>query len=491
MLKNITGKLLGMIIMIVVIIAFLVPSGMSMFGTPSVVATVGPDKIEYREYQQEMDRQQYYMGQFYGIKNFTQEQIEQLGLKNHALMSIFQRHWLNFFSEQMKIEASNDAVIKQIQQEPAFQKDGQFNLDIYKRVLEANHLTPKTFEENMRQQVSGQIRNALMARVPQSAALKQDLNTFAQERLKVDFVKFDLASLDKFIPISPAELKTFTSSAEGQKKIKAIFDQRKAAYDEPEQVRAHHILILAESDEDTSAAEDKINKIAKEVTPANFAKLAKKYSEDPGSNDKGGDLGLIRQGMMVPEFDNVAFSLPVGKISEVVKSPYGFHLILVTEKRPAKEAQLADYTQKIATELLQQAKRDEEQKLAANLTNQVKTALQNGQTEKLQALQKQYKFTYTKNSTINRLQGIPQLTLKENEFADLFTNIGKIFVFPGLDHVIIIKSSPAAKATKEEIAAAEKETENRQFYWARKLQEDVVSAMEGKYPAKVKNNINF
>jgi len=487
MLKDITGKLLGMFIMIVVIIAFLVPSGMSMFGTPTVVATVGPDKIEYREYQMEMDRQQRFIGQFYGIKNFTQEQIEKLGLKNHALLSIFQRHWLKFFSEQMKIGAPDEAVIKLIQQEPAFQRDGKFDLNLYKRILESNHLTTKGFEEDMRQQVAGQTRDALLARVAQSEAFKKDLNTFAQERLKVDFVKFDLASLDKFIPVSSAELNAFLKSAEGQKKIKAIFEQRKATYDEPEQIRVRHLLIAASDDDDLSVAEEKINKLAKEITPANFAQLAKKHSEDPGSKAKGGDLGLIRPGMMVPEFDEVAFSLPVGKVSEVVKSPYGFHLILVTEKKPAKEAKLADYQKTIATELLQQAKRDDEQKLAADLTNQVKAALQKGNPEKLKALQKQYKFTYTKDSTINRLQGIPQLTLKENEFAELFTNVGKTFVYSGLDHVIIIKSSPAAKATAEEIAAAEKDTENRQFYWARKLQEDVLHGMEAKYPAKIKN----
>ncbi|MBP5296352.1 MAG: SurA N-terminal domain-containing protein [Bacteriovoracaceae bacterium] len=494
MLGKITSGVLGIVVLILVVITFLIPSGMTMFGTPSVVATVGPDKVEYREYQRELERQQQYIGQFYGIKSFTPEQIEKLGLKRNALTSIFQRHWMKFLAEELKIQAPNGAIIQQIETAPYFQKDGKFDVNTYKLVLASNHLTPKDFEADIGQQIVRQLTDVLILRVPQSDNFKNDLNTFAQQRLKVDYVKFDLSSLDKFIKISAAERNAFMNSEEGQKKIKAIFDQRKSSYDVPEQVRVRHLLVAAADDEETTEedrqkAEKKIRQLAQQITPANFAQLAQKNSDDPGSKAKGGDLGLIRRGMMVGEFEDAAFSLPVNKVSDVVRTNYGYHLILVTEKIPAKEAKIEDYQTAIATELLQQSKRDEEQKLAAQLTEQVEKALKINDTSKLKALQKQYRFTYNAAANINRLQGLPQLTLKESEFADLFSHIGKTFVYKGLDHVIVIKSSPPAPAKPDEVAATLRENENRQYYWGRKLQEDILNAMQAKYPPQVKKNM--
>ena len=407
-------------------------------------------------------------------------------------MSIFQRHWMKFFAEQLKVKAPNGAIIEQIEAAPYFQKDGKFDVNTYKLVLASNHLAPKDFEADIGEQVIRQLTDLLVVRVPQATNFKNDLNTFAQQRLTVDYVKFDLSSLDKFIKVSKAEREAFMNQEDGQKKIKAIFDQRKASYDVPEQVRVRHILIAADeeaSEEDRQKAEAKIKKLAQQVTPENFAQLANKNSDDPGSKDKGGDLGLIRRGMMAEEFEDAAFSLPKNKVSEVVHTTYGYHLILVTEKVAPKEAKIEDYQTEIATELIQQSKRDEEQKLAAQLTKQVESAIQNNRKSELQALQKQYHFAYNAGAKVNRLQGLPQLTLKENEFADLFTHIGKTFVYKGLDHVIVIKSSPAAKETPEEVAATIRENENRQFYWGRKLQEDILQAMQAKYPPHVKKNM--
>ena len=89
-----------------------------------------------------------------------------------------------------------------------------------------------------------------------------------------------------------------------------------------------------------------------------FAKLAKQYSEDPGSKDKGGDLGWILKGQTVPEFQQVAFSLPVGQLSDLVKSQYGYHIFLVEASRPAVHLALKDVTDEIHGKLL--AKKEEE-----------------------------------------------------------------------------------------------------------------------------------
>lgn len=141
-------------------------------------------------------------------------------------------------------------------------------------------------------------------------------------------------ALAKDVTITPAQVKQY-------------FDKNHATFDKPEQVQARHILVP-----DLATA----NKIEAQLKtdPSKFADLAKQYSTDPGSKDKGGDLGWFRRGQMVPAFDKVAFSLPVNQISEPVKSPFGYHIIQVEGKQPGQTATLANSTQRITDMLRQQ-----------------------------------------------------------------------------------------------------------------------------------------
>ncbi len=128
--------------------------------------------------------------------------------------------------------------------------------------------------------------------------------------------------------------------------ISAYFAKNHAAFDKPAQVEARHILVP-----DLATA----NKIEAQLKAgAKFSALAKQYSMDPGSKDKGGELGWFRRGQMVPAFDQAAFSLPIGKISAPVKSPFGYHIIQVQKRQPGVKATLANTHARIADLLRQQ-----------------------------------------------------------------------------------------------------------------------------------------
>ena len=133
--------------------------------------------------------------------------------------------------------------------------------------------------------------------------------------------------------------------------VAAFFKQNHAALDKPEQVRARHILV---PDLKTAQLVE-----AKLKAGGDFAALAKQYSADPASKDKGGELGFFGHGQMVQPFDAAAFSLPVGKISAPVKSPFGYHIIQVEEKKPAVKATLAGSNAQIRQTLLQQAEQQQ------------------------------------------------------------------------------------------------------------------------------------
>lgn len=133
--------------------------------------------------------------------------------------------------------------------------------------------------------------------------------------------------------------------------ISTYFEDNKETFDQAEQVEASHILV---EDEKTA------KKVAKEIAEGgDFAKLAAEYSTDTQTADNGGSLGYFGKGDMVEEFENVAFDLDINKISDPVKSEYGYHIIKVTGKKEAKKANLEDSKDVIKETLLSERLQEE------------------------------------------------------------------------------------------------------------------------------------
>ncbi len=128
--------------------------------------------------------------------------------------------------------------------------------------------------------------------------------------------------------------------------VNEFFKKNHAQLDKQPQVRARHILVpdIAKANQ----VEQKLQSGTK------FEDLAKQYSTDPGSKDKGGELGMFKKGSMVPSFEAVAFSIPIGQISKPVKSPFGYHIIQVEERQNGQKATLASSRTQIVDQLRQQ-----------------------------------------------------------------------------------------------------------------------------------------
>lgn len=164
--------------------------------------------------------------------------------------------------------------------------------------------------------------------------------------------------------------------------LKAIYQQNIQQYQVPDRVHAEHILLTTVGKTDAEVAE--IKKTAESVLAqakkgANFEELAKKYSEDPGSKTKGGDLGWLLRGQTVPEFEKAAFSLPKGAISDLIRTQYGFHIIKVLDKETAHTKPFDEVKDSIRVPLLLQ-KVDQEagaisDKMSAEIRQSNKTTL--------------------------------------------------------------------------------------------------------------------
>jgi foldase protein PrsA len=129
--------------------------------------------------------------------------------------------------------------------------------------------------------------------------------------------------------------------------VAAYFAKNHTLLDKPAQVRARHILLADKATADAVEAKLKAG--------GDFAALAKQYSTDTSTKDKGGELGFFGKGQMVPAFQDAAFALPVGAISVPVKSPFGWHIIQVEDRKAATKATLAGSYQQIKDQLTQQA----------------------------------------------------------------------------------------------------------------------------------------
>jgi peptidyl-prolyl cis-trans isomerase C len=124
-----------------------------------------------------------------------------------------------------------------------------------------------------------------------------------------------------------------------EKEAKAYYDKNPDLFKSPEQVKARHILIQVPkeaSEEDKKKLKEKADEVLKKVKAGeDFAKLAAENSDDPGTKSKGGELGFFSKGSMVPAFEQAAFSLKPGEVSELVETEFGFHVIKVDEKKEA------------------------------------------------------------------------------------------------------------------------------------------------------------
>ena len=177
----------------------------------------------------------------------------------------------------------------------------------------------------------------------QVAAMRKQFPTEAEfskalaaRNTTVDQLKAD-ARVDMVInKMMESELATTVAATEAE--AKDFYDKNPDRFKQPEGVRASHILIMAndKADEATKkTARAKIDGLLKRVKAGeDFAALAKENSQD-GSASQGGDLGFFQRGRMVPAFDQAAFALKPGEVSEVVTTEFGYHIIKLTEKKEA------------------------------------------------------------------------------------------------------------------------------------------------------------
>nr|WP_317891040.1 peptidyl-prolyl cis-trans isomerase [Edaphobacter bradus] len=188
--------------------------------------------------------------------------------------------------------------------------------------------------------------------------------TAVPETRKIQYVAFDASNLPGGKPqVSDAD-------------VQAYYNQHKDQFQVKDQVKVRHILIAVPAGADAktdAAAKGKAEDLLKQIKGgANFAELAQKNSDDPGSKPQGGELGWLDRGKTVPEFDKAAFSLPVGQTSDLIKTQFGYHILQVEDKKTAHMRPLDEVKGEIVPVLEQQRIGAAEQTFASQLASDAK-----------------------------------------------------------------------------------------------------------------------
>lgn len=293
--------------------------------------------------------------------------------KYSTLERMLQERVIAAAAQKQLIGVSDQRLANWLQQDPNIaslrKPDGSIDVERYRQLAAAQGLTPEGLESRLRQDmtqrqvINGVIESAMFPQVvadltiaafferreiqmarfstanhraslkPSQEELKAYLDKHSAryqspQKADIEYVLLDLASIEKDITLPEADLRTY-------------FEQNQQALSAKEERRASHILINAPkgmAEADRAKAREKAQSLLEQIKkqPKQFAALARQHSQDPGSAPQGGDLDYFARGAMVKPFEDAAFALSVGGISDLVESEFGFHIIQLTDIRKPK-----------------------------------------------------------------------------------------------------------------------------------------------------------
>ena len=394
--------------------------------------------IHPREFSDAYDREFNTMRQRFGDA-LDKKTAEMLGLKQRTLNGLIDRHVLLVAGQQLGLSVSPHTLQKTIGAMAAFQSGGQFDAERYRQLLRNNQLTPAAFETQLVADIIvGQIGQIIRAGVAIPDILVQNLYRLENEKRVVETLTLQPKLLEDRIVISDEALTSYMQTHKDRfmtparvklhyvvldaesvadsiqvtdSEINTFYNENQSDFVKEERRQASHILARHNSEEGDPL--ERIQQAQARLEKGEpFADVAKALSDDV-SREKGGDLGEFTRGMMVPAFDEVAFSLLAGKVSQPVKTEFGYHLILVNAIHAAETKSLEQATEEIKKRLVALKSQDVVYERSTVLEDQIYVS------SDLKSIAADLKIAYHETDFISRgvgkdLQGVEQ----DNKFLD-------------------------------------------------------------------------
>ena len=318
----------------------------------TAIAKVDGEDIDINIYYQELSTQQRNLQQQLGAA-YTQE-IDNV-LKQNLIDSLINEKLIENYANSLDIVTLDDEVKSVIEMNQAFLVDGVFSQDRYLQLLRLNSYSPAAYEIAQSKALNReQIKRNLSGSAFMSSTQTKQLNDLASQEREASYLALNTENYMDEVSVSQSQISDYfnenrSSFVEGRKvkvdfveltldsmeepespsndDLKNLYDDNAELYTNPERRRAQHILVESEE-----LAKDLLNQIKE---GADFAELAKANSEDTSSSEEGGDLGFFERELMGAEFDEAAFAMNIGDVSEVVTTDYGYyHIIKLTDIEP-------------------------------------------------------------------------------------------------------------------------------------------------------------
>ena len=331
--------------------------------------------------------------------------LKQLGIDRQILNQLIDEEAMVAEARKQGIKVSDAEIRERILTLPGFQENGKFiGEQRYRQLLQFQNppMTTADFEGSLRRALQiEKLRNAITGWMAVTDADVAAEYRKRNEKVKLDVVPVTADAFKDKVTVTDADL---TAAFEKDKEKYRIGEKRKikyallnvdqvrqtiqvtqadidgfyktnlSQYQTPAQVRASHILLKTEG-KDEAAVKAKAEDVLKQAKApgADFAALAKKYSEDDSNAGNGGDLDYFGRGRMVPEFENAAFGMKSGEISDLVKTAFGFHIIKVVDNKPEATRPVSEVKSEIEEQLKWQKAQAEAEKIAKSLEPSLKT----------------------------------------------------------------------------------------------------------------------
>ncbi len=457
---------------------YLVPQGPATGEVSTdTVAKVGDESITVNDIRQQLNQIE--------RNNQVPKQLESFYAQQILQNLVFQRE-LEYEAKRLGITVSDQERADRIRLylPMAFNGGSFIGMDQYTALVQQRfQLTVPAFEDLIRQGLlEEKFRKLVTDGISVGPAELAEEYRYKNEKIKLDYALIKPEDLEAKITPTDAEIRAEYEKNKSRYQVperrsvryalldtnqlrqtvqvpedvlKKQYQDNIRQYEVPNQVHVQHILFKtvgqtdAEVAETKKKAEDDLKQARK---GAKFDELAKKYSEDPGSKDKGGDLGWIRQGQTVPEFEKEAFSLAPGQISDLVRTQYGFHIIKVLEKQTAHTKPFDE----VKDALRAQAALNQAEKQATDTVDQISRAIRQSSKVPLDDLARQYHLTLGETRPVSASDPLLELANSQEVKDEIFRlRPGELSLPIRTDrgHVVLaLKASfPAHQGTLDEV----------------------------------------
>ncbi len=284
------------------------------------------------------------------------DQAREMGIKRQILDSLIDRKLVVQHAPKMGIQVPDAEVSRTLREIEAFHTAGRFDQELFERYVRnvMGSSTGRFFERVRKDMLYQRVLDAV--RSAANVTPGEVWNRFVEDNDKVDLEYVRVSPIQFRDKVEVADEQIEDVLAERRDEVEAYYERNSFRYKKPERVRARHILISTDSDaagEDRETARAKAAEVLAQAREgADFAKLAEEHSDDPGSKTRGGDLDWFPRGQMVPAFEEAAFSLAPGELSDIVETPFVYHVILVEDRRDATEQPIEEVEREIAADIL-------------------------------------------------------------------------------------------------------------------------------------------